>query len=153
MTSGCDFFGSLRSTHSTEKFNGAPPLPAREADQTKFVLAAPGKWAAAWNFLLPLGIPISSWNSKRQQKIPSGSPFNRKLGSTLADLKQNTAFSGYDYKTSRAERGTCKQSISQPECTACLSNLINRIFSICKNAIDARVQLVDYFILDEQSSF
>eukprot|EP01018_Ginkgo_biloba_P023482 Gb_21398 [translate_table: standard] len=96
------------------------------------------------------------------QKIPSGSPFNRNLRAMLADLKQNTAFSGYDYKTSRAGSGgaptaygraICKQSISQSDCTACLSNLVSRIFSICNNAIGARVQLVDCFIQYEQRSF
>eukprot|EP01018_Ginkgo_biloba_P023579 Gb_07684 [translate_table: standard] len=37
------------------------------------------------------------------QKIPSGSPFNTNLRAMLADLRQNTAFSGYDYKTSVPE--------------------------------------------------
>ncbi len=96
------------------------------------------------------------------QKIPKGNPFFNNLGALLADLKQNTAFSGYDYKASRAGsggaptaygQGICNQSISEPDCTACLSNLVSRIWDICGNAIGARVQLTDCFIRYEQYSF
>ena len=96
------------------------------------------------------------------QKIPRGNPFFNNLGALLADLKQNTAFSGYDYKASRAGSGgaptaygqaNCKQSLSQSDCTACLSNLVGRIWGICSNAIGARVQLTDCFIRYEQYSF
>nr|Q40849.1 RecName: Full=Antifungal protein ginkbilobin-like protein 1; AltName: Full=Embryo-abundant protein 24; Flags: Precursor [Picea glauca]AAB01559.1 embryo-abundant protein [Picea glauca] len=96
------------------------------------------------------------------QKIPSGNPFFTNLRAMLADLKQNTAFSGFDYKTSRAGSGgaptaygraICKSSISQSDCSACLSNLVGRIWGICSNAIGARVQLTDCFIQYEQHSF
>ena len=96
------------------------------------------------------------------QKIPRGNAFFNNLGALLADLKQNTAFSGYDYKASRAGSGgaptaygqaNCKQSLSQSDCTACLSNLVGRIWGICSNAIGARVQLTDCFIRYEQYSF
>jgi hypothetical protein len=95
------------------------------------------------------------------QKIPSGNPFFNNLGALLVDLEKNTAFSGFDYKASRAGsggaptaygRGVCKQSISQSDCTACLINLGDRIWGICKNAIVARVQLTDCFIRYEQYS-
>jgi len=94
-------------------------------------------------------------------KIPSGNPFFNNLGALLVDLEKNTAFSGYDYKASRAGssgaptaygRGICKQSISQSDCTACVTYLGNRIWGICKNAIGARVQLTDCFIRYEQYS-
>ena len=90
------------------------------------------------------------------QKIPSGNPFFNNLGALLVDLEKNTAFSGYDYKASRAGtptaygRGICKQSISQSDCTACLTNLGDRIWGIFHNAIGARVQLTDCFIRYEQ---
>jgi hypothetical protein len=96
------------------------------------------------------------------QKIPSGNPFFNNLGALLADLEQNTAFSGYDYKASSPGSGgaptaygqaTCTQSISQSDCNACLSNLGGRIWGICNNAIGARVQLTDCFIRYEQDSF
>jgi len=93
------------------------------------------------------------------QKIPSGSSFYSTLGSLLVDLEGNTAFSGYDYKASRAGsptaygRGVCKQGISQSDCTACLKNLGGRIWNICGYAIGARVQLGDCFIRYEQYSF
>jgi len=96
------------------------------------------------------------------QKIPSGNPFFNNLGAVLADLKQNTAASGYDYRASRAGSGgaptaygraICKQSVSQSDCSACLSNLVGSIWGICGNAIGARVQLVDCFIQYEQHSF
>jgi hypothetical protein len=94
-------------------------------------------------------------------KIPSGNPFFNTLGALLVDLEKNTAFSGFDYKASRAGsggaptaygRGVCKQSISQSDCTACLTNLGDRIWGICHNAIGARVQLTDCFIRYEQYS-
>ena len=93
------------------------------------------------------------------QKIPSGSSFYSTLGSLLIDLEGNTAFSGYDYKASRAcsptayGRGVCKQGISQSDCTACLKNLGGRIWNIFGYAIGARVQLGDCFIRYEQYIF
>ena len=70
------------------------------------------------------------------QKIPRGNPFFNNLGALLADLKQNTAFSGYDYKASRAGSGGAPTA-----------------WGICSNAIGARVQLTDCFIRYEQYSF
>nr|A9NQT1.1 RecName: Full=Antifungal protein ginkbilobin-like protein 1; Flags: Precursor [Picea sitchensis]ABK22992.1 unknown [Picea sitchensis] len=116
------------------------------------VLVASAAGAPNTNFV------SSACNTK---KIPSGNPFFNNLGALLVNLEKNTAFSGYDYKASRAGsggaptaygRGVCKQSISQSDCTACLTNLGGRIWGICKNAIGARVQLTDCFIRYEQYS-
>jgi len=96
------------------------------------------------------------------EKIPRGSPFYDNLKDMLEDLKQNTAYSGFDYKTSRSGSGgaptaygraICKQSISQSDCTSCLSKVSDRIYSICNNAIGARVQLTDCYLQYEQRKF
>lgn len=120
------------------------------------------RWRAACiDFVLDIFRKFVS-SACNTQKIPRGNAFFNNLGALLADLKQNTAFSGYDYKASRAGSGgaptaygqaNCKQSLSQSDCTACLSNLVGRIWGICSNAIGARVQLTDCFIRYEQYSF
>ena len=114
---------------------------------------------------LMVGTAVGKPNTKfvssacNTQKIQSGSPFFSTLASLLKDLEENTAFSGYDYKASRAGspsaygRGICNQEISQSDCTACLKNLGGRIRNICDNAIGARVQLTDCYMQYEQYSF
>ena len=96
------------------------------------------------------------------QKIPRGSPFLNNLRDMIEDMRQNTAYSGYDYKTSRVGTGgaptafgraICKQSISQSDCTSCVSDVGNRIYSICNNAVGARVQLTDCYLQYEQHNF
>lgn len=64
-----------------------------------------------------VGMPNTNFVSSacNTQKIPSGSSVFSTLGSLLVDLEGNTAFSGYDYKASRAGapsasgRGVCNQ--------------------------------------------
>lgn len=101
----------------------------------------------------------SACNTK---KIPQGSPFFNNLRDMIEDMRQNTAYSGYDYKTSRLGSGgaptaygraICKQSISQSDCTSCISNVGNRIYGICKNAVGARVQLAGCYLQYEQHRF
>nr|D5A8I3.1 RecName: Full=Antifungal protein ginkbilobin-like protein 2; Flags: Precursor [Picea sitchensis]ADE75852.1 unknown [Picea sitchensis] len=96
------------------------------------------------------------------EKIARGSPFFNNLRDAIEDLRQNTAYIGYDYKTSHVGSGgaptaygraICKQSISQSNCTSCLSNVATRIYGICGNAIGARVQLTDCYMQYEQRSF
>ena len=101
----------------------------------------------------------ASCNTK---KIPRGSPFYDNLRDMLEDIKQNTAYNGYDYESQREGsegaptaygRAICKQSVSQYDCTSCLSNVSDRIYGICNNAIGARVQLTDCYLRYEQHKF
>lgn len=92
------------------------------------------------------------------QKTSQGSALYNATVATIANLEQQTQYYSYDYKNSESNsgvssygRGTCKYALS--DCNACLTSVGKLILPTCDNAVGARYQVTDCFIMYESTPF